>query len=75
MGVFMDDDDRRLFVDSIAEMRGLKAELREFKEHVMGRIVRLERNEGKRGQFTVSVLGVLIAAGVLLLSILARFSK
>jgi hypothetical protein len=70
MGVFMNDDDRRLFVDSIAEMRGLKSELREFKEHVMGRITRLEKNEGRRGQFTISVLGVLIAAGVLLLSIL-----
>ena len=71
----MNDDDRRLFVDSIAEMRGLKSELREFKEHVIGRLARLERNEGKRGQFTVSVLGVLIAAGVLLITIFTRCVK
>jgi hypothetical protein len=71
----MNDDDRRLFVESIAEMRGLKGELREFKEHVIGRIKRLECNEGKRGQFTVSILSVLIAAGVLLASILTRCAQ
>jgi hypothetical protein len=68
----MCDDDRRLFVESIAEMRGLKCELREFKEHVTGRITRLEKNEGKRFQGTVSILGVIISACILLLSILTR---
>jgi hypothetical protein len=71
----MNDDDRRLFIESIAEMRELKGELREFKKHVTGRIVRLESNEGRRGQFTVSVLSVLIAAGVLLASILTRCTQ
>ena len=71
----MNDDDRRLFVDSIAEMRGLKSELREFKEHVTGRIARLERNEGKRFQGTVSILSVVISACVLLLTVLARYAK
>jgi hypothetical protein len=62
----MTDDDRRLFTESIACMRELKGELREFKEHVLGRIKRLEHNEGKRNQTALSTVSVIIAACALL---------
>jgi hypothetical protein len=65
----MNDDDKRLFVESIAAMRELKAELREFKEHSLERIKRLEGNEMKRHQLIVSTLSVVIAAGALIVAL------
>jgi hypothetical protein len=62
----MTDEDRRLFTESIAEMRGLKGELKEFKVHILDRIKRLESNEGKRGQVTLSTISVIVAAAALL---------
>jgi hypothetical protein len=71
----MNDDDKRLFVESIAEMRELKGELKEFKEHVIGRIKRLECNEVKRGQITLATISVIIAAAALLLGIFTSISN
>jgi hypothetical protein len=68
----MNDDDRVLFTESIACMRELKGELREFKEHVLGRIKRLESNEGKRGQTTLSTISVLIAGIALLVGVFIK---
>lgn len=70
----MSDEDRRLFVESIAAMRELKAELREFKEHILERIKRLERNETKRHQTVVSTLSVVIAAGALIVALIKTVS-
>jgi uncharacterized protein YkvS len=42
----MNSEDRLLLVENIVEMRELKGELREFKEHVLGRVEKLENNEG-----------------------------
>ncbi|GHV80631.1 hypothetical protein AGMMS49944_24220 [Spirochaetia bacterium] len=39
----MTDEDRRLFIESIAEMKELKGEMREFKEHFRERVERLEK--------------------------------
>jgi hypothetical protein len=69
----MNDDDRRLFIESISEMRELKGQLQEFKEHVIGRIARLECREGKRGQAVIATVSVIIAACALLFSCFSRF--
>jgi hypothetical protein len=74
-GFFMNDEDRRLFTESIAEMRGLKGELKEFKLHILDRIKRLEINEGKRGQSTLATISVIIAAGALLIGFIANFCR
>jgi hypothetical protein len=34
----MTNDDRRLIVETLAEMKELKGEMKEFKEHVIGRV-------------------------------------
>ena len=41
----MNNDDRRLIVETLAEMKELKGEMKEFKEHVIGRVNRLEKKE------------------------------
>jgi hypothetical protein len=46
----MTNDDRRLIVETLAEMKELKGEMREFKEHVIGRVSTLEKKEGGTGQ-------------------------
>jgi hypothetical protein len=66
----VNDDDKRLFVESIAAMRELKAELHEFKEHSLERIKRLEGNEARRHQLIVSTLSVVIAAGALIVALI-----
>jgi len=35
--------DRQLIVETLGEMRELKGEMKEFKEHVIGRVQRLEK--------------------------------
>jgi hypothetical protein len=71
----MNDEDKRLFIESIAEMRELKGELKEFKIHVIGRVERLERKEGERGKERISVLSVIIASASLAISIIINFIK
>jgi hypothetical protein len=71
----MNDEDRRLFTESIAEMRGLKGELKEFKVHILDRIKRLESNEAQRGQVTLSTISVIVAAVALLIGCISQFYK
>jgi hypothetical protein len=71
----MSDDDRRLFVESIAEMRELRGEMREFKEHVMGRVERLEKKDGERNRDVKSTVSLLIASGALVVSIIVNFFR
>ena len=71
----MTDEDRRLFVESIAEMRELKGELREFKIHVIGRVERLEKKECEKSKERISVLSVIIASAALAVSIIANFLR
>jgi hypothetical protein len=71
----MNDDDRRLFVESISEMRELRGEMREFKEHVMGRVERLEKKEGERSKKTTTLVGLLISSTALAVSIIANFFR
>jgi len=71
----MTNEDRRLMVETLAEMKELKGEMREFKEHVIGRVEKLERKEGERGKERISVIAVLISGAALAVSIVANFLR
>jgi hypothetical protein len=64
---------RELVTENNAEIRGLKGELREFKGHVLGRVEKLENNEGKQRRERSTTISILIAAGALLVNIISRF--
>jgi hypothetical protein len=68
----MSSEDRALFVESIAEMRELKGELREFKIHVTERFQRLEKNEGQKHKDNFTIAALLISAGMLALNFITR---
>ena len=46
-GNSMTIQDRQLIVETLGEMRELKGEMKEFKEHVIGRVNRLEKKKAK----------------------------
>ncbi|AEF86695.1 hypothetical protein TREPR_2103 [Treponema primitia ZAS-2] len=71
----MGEELQRLLVDTIAEMRELKGELREFKKHVMGRVEKLEKKEGERRGDLKATVSVLIAAAALAVSIIVNFFR
>ena len=71
----MTNEDRRLMVETLGEMRQLKGEMKEFKEHVIGRVNRLEKKEGERSKERLSLLSVLIASAALAVSIIVNFFK
>jgi hypothetical protein len=71
----MTNEDRRLLVENTAEMRELKGELREFKEHVMGRVIRLETKEVDRSKELKTTISLIIAAGALAVSIIVNFLR
>jgi len=71
----MNHEDRRLFLESIAEMRELKGELKEFKIHVIGRVEKLEKIEGERSKEHISIISILISAAALTVAIIANFFK
>ena len=68
-------EDRRLMVETLAEMRELKGEMREFKEHVIGRVEKLEKKEGERGKERITVLSICISAAALAVSIIVNFFR
>ena len=74
-GGTMTNEDRRLIVETLGEMRELKGEMKEFKEHVIGRVSRLEKKEGERSKERTSVLSVIIASAALAVSIIVNFFK
>ena len=71
----MTAEERRLIVETIAEIRELKGEMREFKEHVIGRVERLEKKEAERSKERSSVVSILISAAALTVAIIANFFK
>jgi hypothetical protein len=76
MGVInMVEEDRRLFVESIAEMRELKGAMKEFKEHVIGRVEKLERKEAERSKEKLAVISVLISGAALAISIIINWLR
>ena len=74
-GGTMTNDERRLIVETLGEMRELKGEMREFKEHVIGRVQNLEKKEGERSKERISVLSVIIASAALAVSIIVNFFR
>jgi hypothetical protein len=71
----MTSEDRRLMVETLGEMRQLKGEMKEFKEHVIGRVSQLEKKEGERSKERISVLSVVIASAALAVSIIVNFLR
>jgi hypothetical protein len=74
-GGVMSNNDRRLFVETISEMKELKGEMKEFKEHVIGRVQSLEKKEGERSRERISIISVVVASAALAVSILVNFFK
>jgi hypothetical protein len=71
----MSDEDKRLLVETLAEIRELKGAMKEFKGHVIWRVERLERKEAERGKERLSVVSVLISSAALAVSIIVNFIK
>jgi hypothetical protein len=71
----MTDEDKRLLIDTLAEMRELKGELHEFKLHVMGRVQRLEKKENEQTRNLFSVLSLLISSVALAVTVIINFLK
>jgi nitrogenase molybdenum-iron protein alpha/beta subunit len=71
----MTNDDRRLIVETLGEMRELKGEMKEFKEHVIERVQRLEKREAERGKERLSVISILISGAALAVSIIVNFIR
>jgi hypothetical protein len=74
-GGTMTSNDRHLIVETLGEMRQLKGEMKEFREHVMGRVEKLERKEAERGKERISVISILIAGAALAVSIIVNFFR
>jgi L-lactate utilization protein LutB len=74
-GGTMTNQDRNLIVETLAEMRELKGEMREFKTHVIGRVEKLEKKEAEKSKERISVLSMLIATAALAVSIIVNFIK
>ena len=71
----MTNEDRRLFLETIAEMKELKGEMREFKEHAIGRVQRLEKKESERGKEHIAIISLLISGAALAVTIIVNFIK
>jgi L-lactate utilization protein LutB len=71
----MTNEDRRLIVETLAEMKELKGEMKEFKEHVIERVSRLEKKEAERGKERLGVMSVLISSAALAVSVIVNFFK
>jgi len=69
----MTNEERLLLVETLAEMRMLKVELREFKEHVIGRVEKLEKKESERGRERLATISVVIALLALAANIAVNF--
>jgi len=74
-GVSMNSEERKLIVETLAEMKELKGAMKEFKEHVIGRVEKLEKKEGERGKERLSVVAVLISGAALAVSVIVNFFK
>jgi len=71
----MTNEDRLLIVETLAEMKELKGEMKEFKEHVVWRVEKLEKKESERGKERISVISILISGAALAVSIIVNFFK
>jgi hypothetical protein len=74
-GANMTNEERRLILETLGEMRELKGEMREFKEHVIGRVSSLEKKETEKTKSLVAILSLLISTSALAVSVLVNFFK
>ncbi len=74
-GATMNNEDRRLIIETLSEMKELKGEMREFKEHVIGRVQKLEKKEGERSKERISVISILISGAALAVTIIINFIR
>jgi predicted nuclease with TOPRIM domain len=58
-----------------AEFREHKGEFKEFKQHVMGRVEKLEKKEAERGRERLSVISILISGTALAISVIVNFFR
>jgi hypothetical protein len=71
----MNNEDKKLLVETLAELRELRGEMREFKEHVIGRVEKLEKKEAEQGKEKMTVISILISAAALTVTIIVNFFK
>jgi hypothetical protein len=71
----MNEEDRRLMTDTIAEMRELKGEMRAFKEYVTARLGRIEDGVDGRRRERLTVVGIFISVGLFTLNLIALALK
>jgi hypothetical protein len=71
----MDNEDKKLLVETLAEMRELKGEMREFKLRVIDRVEKLEKKEMERGKEKMTVISILISGAALAVSIIVNLIK
>jgi len=71
----MNEQDRRLIVETLSEIKELKGEMREFKNHVITRVEKLEKKEGERSRDRISVISILISGAALAVSIIVNFFR
>jgi hypothetical protein len=62
-------------IETLAEMKELKGAMREFKEHVIGRVEKLEKKESERSKERISIVAVLISGVALAVTIIVNFFK
>jgi hypothetical protein len=71
----MTNQDRQLIVETLAEMKELKGEMKEFKNHVIHRVEKLEKKEAERGKERTSIVAVLISGTALAVSVIFNLLK
>jgi hypothetical protein len=71
----MTNEDRRLMVETLGEMRDLKGEMLVVKDPVIERVRRLEKLAGERGKARLAVVSVLISSAALAVSVIVNFFR
>jgi hypothetical protein len=67
------EDVRELVIENNASLREMRGEMKEFKQHVIGRVEKLERSEGERSGKIKTTLGVLLSAIAIFITIIVNF--
>jgi len=68
----MESEDRTLLVETLAGMRELAGEMREFKTRLVERVEKLEKRESEKGKEKLGIISVVIAFCALALNIVVN---
>lgn len=71
----MTNEDRRLMVETISEVKELKGAMTEFKENVIWRFEKLEQKEAGKSKQRNSIIAILISGITLLINIIINFFR